>query len=177
MRWVFLLRASCVLPCLGLAGCDHGLEPVPSGVTGIAGRVTFVGTWPDEVEEVAVAVYREIPRTLADLFDLAGADTEVEIGVRQYDFFVPVGEDGVYRWIVVAWRRKGRFWDFTSLLGCYYAEGDSLPAPVPVRLGEVTRGIDMVADFGVLSGETVPGHSVCERVLPADLLAVRDQGG
>ena len=161
---------------LGSIGCDHGLDAAPSGPTGIAGRLTFVGAWPDEVEEVAVAVYQEVPQTLPDFFDLTGADTEVRLGEQSYDFFVSVEADGVYRWVVVAWREKESFWDFSSLLGCYYVAGDTLPTPVVVRRGEVTRNIDITVDFGVLKGETGSDYSVCERALPAELLAARDSG-
>lgn len=162
---------------LSAIGCDHGLEATPPGPTGISGRVTFVGIWTDEVEQVAVAVYREVPQKPADFFALIGADTEVELGGRSYDYFVPIEGDGVYQWIVVAWRRKDSFWDFSSLLGCHYLPGESLPGQVAVRRGQVTRDIDIVVDLGILQGETIPGMDICERVLPAELLAVRDQGG
>jgi len=161
---------------LAAGGCDHGLEPVPPGPTGIAGRVTFVGAWPEEVGEVAVAVYQEVPQSLEDFFKLTGADTEVLLGTEAYDYFVPVETDGIYRWVIVVWRREESFWDFSSLLGCYYAPGDSLPASVAVRRGEITRGIDIAVDFGILKGETVPGHSICERALPPELVALRGQG-
>jgi len=162
--------------CLGIAGCDHGLEATleaaASGPTGISGRVTFKGVWLEEVEEVAVAVYRDAPRQYEDFFALAGADIEVEPGAQAYDYFVPVDADGLYRWVVVAWRRKDSFWNFTSLWGCYHLPGDDLPRAVAVRRGQVTRGIDIVVDFGSLVGETVPVDSVCMRILPPELLAV-----
>jgi len=166
---LYRLIAGAVL-WLGIGGCDHGLEATPPA-TGIAGRVTFVGTWPEDVEEVAVAVYPEVPQTLADFFTLAGADTQVELGALTYDYFVSIETDGTYRWIVVVWRKKGSFWDFRSLLGCYSLPGEERPRRVDVRSGEVIRGIDIAVDFGVLRGETVSGFSVCERPLPADLLA------
>lgn len=160
---------------LGGIGCDHGLDATPPA-TGIAGRLTFVGAWPDEVGEVAVAVYQEVPRELSDFFNLIGADTEVRLGEQSYDFFVSLEADGVYRWVVVAWRKKDSFWDFSSLLGCYYVAGDTLPTPVAVRRGEITRDIDITVDFGILEDETVSDYSVCERALPAELLAARDSG-
>ncbi|MBT4496956.1 MAG: hypothetical protein HOC74_04505 [Gemmatimonadetes bacterium] len=168
--------------CIGVSlwllvvGCDHGLEATPPGPTGISGRVTFIGIWPDEVEQVAVAVYREVPQQLEDFFALTGADTEVELGAENYDYFVPIEADGVYQWVVVAWRRKDSFWDFSSLLGCHYLPGEELPGQVAVRRGQVTRDIDIVVDLGILQGEKIPGMDICERVLPAELLAVRDQG-
>ena len=156
---------------LSVGGCDHGLEATPPGPTGIAGRVTFIGAWPSEVGQVAVAVYRDFPAQIEDFFALIGTDTEVELGAAAYDYFVPVDADGIYRWVVVAWRREDGFWDFSSLLGCYYLPGDELPRSVAVGRGQVTRGIDITVDLGVLRGETIAGLSVCERAVPADLLA------
>jgi len=165
-----------VILWLSVVSCDHGLQATPPGPTGISGRVSFIGTWPNEVEQVAVAVYRETPQKLEDFFALAGADTEVGLGAANYDYFVPIEADGVYQWVVVAWRRKDSFWDFSSLLGCHYLPGEALPGQVAVSRGQVTRNIDITVDLRILQGETIPGMDVCERVLPAELLAVRDQG-
>ena len=168
-RWSRLL--SFVLPAiLCCSACDHGLEAEPEGQSGIAGRLSFTGAWPDEIGQVAVAVYQDYPRELTDFFALSGWDTGVELGVASYDFFVPIERDGVYRWVVVAWRRQDSFWDFTSLLGCYHVSGDSLPAPVVVRAGEITGGINMAVDLGVVRGEQVQDQSLCLRPLPAELL-------
>lgn len=156
--------------------CDHGLGPGPEGVTGIAGHLQFTGEWPADAEEVAVAVYEHIPRSVEELFELSGWDTGVEVGAQDYEYFVPIEREGTYRWIIVAWRRQGSFWDFRSLLGCYHAEGDTLPTPVPVLLGQVTGGIDIAVDFGGLRGEEVPGHSVCQRGLPPELVSLARGG-
>ena len=166
----FLAPALCAGLGCWTSACDHGLEAEPEGLTGIAGRVTFVGSWPEEVGQVAVAVYEDLPRTLTDLFNLRGTDTEVELNSRTYDYFVPIERDGLYQWVVVAWRKEDSFWDFTALLGCYHASGDTLPGPVSVRRGEITQGVDITVDFGVLQGETVPGHAVCMRALPVELV-------
>ncbi|MEW6750726.1 MAG: hypothetical protein AB1505_07080 [Candidatus Latescibacterota bacterium] len=172
--WGALAQA---LIAAGLLACDHGLEEVPSGRTGIAGRVVFAGEWPAGVGQVAVAVYREVPQALADFFALAGADDKVALGAAEYAYFVPLPGDAVYAWVVVAWRAEGAFWDFRSLLGCYHVSGDSLPTPVPVRRGAVTEGIDIAVDLRALRGESLPEQDLCKRALPADLLASRDQGG
>jgi hypothetical protein len=163
--WTLLLVAWC------LSGCDHGLEAEPGRETGIAGRLSFAGEWPEEVGQVAVAVYRQVPSALADFFNLRGADTGVVLGARSYDYFVPLEEEGTYEWVIVAWRKRDSFWDFRSLLGCYHAPGDSLPTPVVVRQGQVVRGIDIEVDFTVLGNESAPGLALCGRVLPAELLA------
>ena len=131
---------------------------------GIAGRLSFVGEWPANVGEVAVAVYREPPAALIDFFNINGWDTAVELGAESYNYFVPLDGEGVYQWIIVAWRAEGQVWNLTSLLGCYLT-------PVEVEPGQITPDIDIEVNFAVLDDETDPSIALCERALPADLLA------
>ena len=152
-------------------GCDRGLEVEATGQPGIAGRLYFVGEWPVNAGQVAVAVYRESPASLADFFRISGWDTAVALGVESYNYFVPLDGEGVYQWIIVAWREEGQFWDFTSLLGCYHLPGADRPSPVEVGPGEITTDIDIEINFAVLDHETELGTALCERALPAELLA------
>ena len=147
-------------------GCDRGLNAEAPVQPGIAGQLHFVGEWPAKVGEVAVAVYREPPAELADFFTINGWDTAVELGVESYNYFVPLDGEGVYQWIIVAWRAEGQVWNLTSLLGCY-------PTPVEVEPGQITPDIDIEIHFAVLDedDETDPSIALCERALPADLLA------
>lgn len=139
---------------------------------GIAGRLHFVGEWPANVGEVAVAVYREPPAALADFFNINGWDTAVELGVESYNYFVPLDGEGVYQWIIVAWRGEGQDWNLlTSLLGCYRLPGADRPTPVEVEPGQITPDIDIEVNFAVLDDENDPSIALCERALPADLLA------
>ena len=108
---------------------------------------------------------------LADFFRINGWDTEVALGVESYDYFVPLDGEGVYQWIVVAWRQEDQFWDLTSLLGCYYLPDADLPSPVEVGSGEVVSDIDIEVNFAVLDHETELSTALCERALPAELLA------
>ena len=156
-----------VLLCWNSA-CDHGLEARPPGPTGIAGLITFAGKRPDDMEQVAVAVYRETPRTLGDFWAIGGWDTGVDFMAREYSYFVPLEREGTYSWVVVAWRRKDAFWNFDSLLGCYHTAGDTLPSPVVVTQGEITRGIDISVDFEVLEDEA--SQATCLGALPPELL-------
>ena len=156
-------------------GCDHGLEAEAVGPVGIAGRVRFIGEWPEDVGQVAVAVYREPPAVLADFFNINGWDTEAPLGVGAYDYFVPLDGEGMYQWVIVAWRKEDSFWDFTSLLGCYHLPGADRPTPVVIGKGEIVANIDIEVDFTSLAGETNPGTALCERILPAELIA--DLGG
>ena len=152
-------------------GCDRGLDAEATGQAGIAGRLHFVGEWPANVGQVAVAVYREPPASLTDFFRINGWDTEVALRSESYDYFVPLDGEGVYQWIVVAWRTEGQFWDFTSLLGCYHLPEADLPSPVEVGPGEVVSDIDIEVNFAVLDHETELSTALCERVLSAELLA------
>ncbi len=150
--------------------CNHGLPSKPEGPAGISGRLTFAGEWPDELAQIAVAVYAEAPSTLDDFFTLAGSDTETPVGVATYDYLVPVQRPGLYRWIVVAWREENSFWNFNSLLGCYHVGGDTLPTPVEVERGEITEEIDIAIDFATLQEENAAGTNICRNALPAALL-------
>jgi hypothetical protein len=152
-------------------GCDRGLDVEATGQPGISGRLHFVGEWPANVGQVAVAVYREPPASLADFFQINGWDTEVALGAESYDYFVPLDGEGVYQWIIVAWREEDQFWDFTSLLGCYHLPEADRPSSVEVGPGEVATGIDIEINFAVLDHETELSTALCERVLPAELLA------
>lgn len=162
----------CWVAALGLCwGCDRGLDVEATGQTGIAGRLHFVGTWPANVGQVAVAVYRQPPASVADFFRINGWDTEVALGAESYDYFVPLDGEGVYQWIIVAWRGEGQFWDFTSLLGCYHLPEADRPSPVKVGPGEIASDIDIEVNFAVLDHETELSTALCERALPAELLA------
>jgi len=152
-------------------GCDHGLEVEGADQVGIAGRVRFVGAWPEDMEQVAVAVFREPPASLADFFNISGWDTDVALGVGAYDYFVPLDREGEYQWVIVAWRKQDKFWDFTSLLGCYHLPGADRPSTVEVGPGEIVVGVDIDADFAVLDRDKDPGTALCERLLSAELLA------
>jgi len=153
------------------AGCDRGLDAEAGGQAGIAGRVHFTGAWPVEIGQVAVAVYRDPPSSLADFFNINGWDTGVALGASVYDYYVPLDGAGEYRWIIVAWRREDSFWDFTSLLGCYHLPGAGGPTAVRVEPGAVAAGIDIEVDFAALDREAAYGTALCERVLPAELFA------
>ena len=155
---------------LTLISCDHGLEAEPEGRTGLAGTLRFEGIWPADVGQVAVAAYLEFPEVAADLIRVAGWDTDVEIGSQSYEFEIELDREGTYRWIVVAWHPTDEFWDFSSLLGCYAAPGDSLPRSVTVIRGEVTADVDIAVDLGVLERPQPLDEWACTRVLPDEIL-------
>ena len=175
LRSQALATAAAIAALLLAPGCDRGLEAEPP-LTGIAGTVTFLGEWTEEIGEVAVAVYRDLPEEPVDLFGLSGADQDIPLGSRRYDYFVPLEREGMYRWIIVAWRRPDAFWDFTSLLGCYHVEGDSLPGAVEVSAGRVTSGIDLSVDLGLVGAPPALGSTPCTAALPESLIAALQAG-
>ena len=171
-----LLAAGAAIAALfAVSACDRGLEAEPP-LTGISGTVTFRGEWTEDIGAVAVAVYRDLPEETADLLGLSGTDQNVPLGSRSYEYFVPLEREGVYSWIIVAWQRTGAFWDFTSLLGCYHAEGDSLPGAVEVSPGRVTSGIDLTVDLGLVADPPELGSTVCSAVLPRTLIEAVQEG-
>ncbi len=175
LRSRVLAVGAAIAAFLAASACDRGLEAEPP-LTGISGTVTFQGEWTEDIGQVAVAVYRDLPEEATDLFGLSGADQDVLLGSRSYDYFVPLENEGVYRWIIVAWRRPDAFWDFTSLLGCYHVEGDSLPGAVEVSPGRVTTGIDLTVDLGLVADPPEVGSTLCTAVLPEALIEAA-QGG
>ena len=149
-------------------GCDHGLDPVPAGPTGITGQITFEGDWPAEVAEVAVAVYAEQPRTVSDFGSLAGWDTDVPLGASSYQYAIELQGEGDYGWIVVVWRPPDQLWNFTSLLDCYQSRG-SVSAVSVVR-GETTEAVNIVVDFDVIASPIPLSEWACTRDLPAEII-------
>jgi len=147
-------------------GVGHGLGPGPPDAMGIKGTITFVGKWPEETADVAVAVYKKRPQKLADFFAIAAWDTAVTLGVARYEYFVRIEDPGDYEWVVIAWQKKGGFWNVNSLLGCYHVGQADLPTPVVVEPGRAAKGIDIVADFGLLSGEDSSVRRTCMGFLP-----------
>lgn len=164
-----LVRGCFLVVVLCVSSCDRGLE-ADAEEMGIAGTVFFEGDWPEGVEEVAVAVYRDLPQEPSDLLGLSGADQGVVLNSKSYDYFIPLDRGGVYRWIIVAWRRPDAFWDFTSLLGCYQTEGDLHPGAVEVAFGEVVDGVDFIVDLNFITSPPDLRSNTCTSVLPQEIL-------
>src|SRR5207253_6311742 len=59
-----------IIPLVGVAACNEGLQPTPlcpERFVGICGRVTFQGTEPDSTEGVLVVAYPRFPQSRNDL--------------------------------------------------------------------------------------------------------------
>ena len=161
-RWTGLTVS---LGLLILAACyhGHGLEPVDDNEagSGITGRVTFVGEWPDSTREVRVAALRHYPTGITDSLallnfmmdafltgDMVFGDTLPRF-VDQADYQLDL-QPGDYAWVVAAW-----FPDIDGYLagvkelGAY--TGTTLetdpPQTVTVKSGRTTAAVDIRADF------------------------------
>ena len=90
----------------------HGLSPTGSSAlsSGISGRITFTGTWPDSTREVRVAVLRSYPQGMTQpdslvafvIMNLASASDTIPRNTRSYDYQLAL-EPGIYAWVLVAW--------------------------------------------------------------------------
>lgn len=144
----------------------HGLSPTAQGsdISGIIGRITFTGTWPDSTKEVRIAVLKRYPRGMTDpdsilsfvITNLAAFSDTIPRYIDQYDYQLTLEPD-LYAWILVVW-----FPDIPVYLlgvrelGAYYKDQiqTELPTPVNVIPGLMTEGIDIIADFANLNRET-----------------------
>jgi hypothetical protein len=160
--------ASVLLACSCNVGT--GLDAGPPDGTGIKGTLIFHDEWPGETADVAVAVYRTLPQDVADFFTIAGWDTTVTLGSARYEYHIPMeiseNESQTYEWIVVAWRPKDGFWNFSSLLGCYHVGNDTMPTPVEVISGQTSKNIDIHAYFDLVRGADLPDREICTGFLP-----------
>jgi len=146
---VWLLPLTLVL----LGGCrlDHGLHPV--AISGISGRITFVGEWPPNTDWVRVAVYATYPPP--SYLAIAGYSDPIPPGVSSYEYELPL-KPGRYEWVLVAWKPRESL--NIKDIGTYYSHPDSTSKPgvVEVKPGRLTPHIDIVADFSRIEGHYAP---------------------
>lgn len=141
--------AACLLALLAVhCEVDHGIGPLEGG---ISGTITFVGSWPESVEEVVIVASQVYPpASLADLI----VSEPLPLGVAAHPFHLPL-PPGTYRLIGVAWRAAGEPWDLNSLVATYSPDGLGLPGQVVLE-SEASRvsGIDITVDFrtGAITG-------------------------
>jgi hypothetical protein len=140
----------------------HGLSPTATELgSGIRGRITFVGTWPDSTKEVMIIVSKKYPKGITSrdsmlafvaenllLKNIILADT-IPNFIKDYDYRIPL-EPGKYEWILVAW-----FPDIPEYImgvkeiGAYYENPgrQTLPSTFEVLTGVFIEGFNIVADF------------------------------
>lgn len=164
MRQTILLSLACLILHLSCYK-GHGLSPTAEegNASGIQGRITFVGTWPDSTKEVRVAVLKRYPQGMTDadsilsfvIENLAAYSDTIPRYVDAYDYTFNLEPD-VYAWVLVVWFPDIPLYFFgVKELGAYYQnpEQTDLPTPVNVVRGIITPGIDITADFANLDRE------------------------
>ena len=134
----------------------HGLNPSAESVTdsGISGRITFTGAWPDSTKEVRIAVLEVYPKGIENpdelfsfvLLHLVTFSDTIPRFVDHYDYKLTL-ESGEYGWILVAWFPEiENHLLGVKELGAYY-ETQEEPSPVTVVRNYMTKDIDMEAAF------------------------------
>lgn len=152
-------KLKCIILCIAwglffIIACydGHGLSP-PGDVSGIEGRITFIGDWPDSTKEVRLAVLKKYPLGMNDkdsllvfvISNLAALGDPIPMGVDHFDYQLPL-EAADFDWVLVVWLPDDIFG--IKELGAYYANPDqSIPTPISVPEGVMLEGIDIVADF------------------------------
>jgi hypothetical protein len=99
-----------------------------SVTSGIQGTVSFIGSWPDDVEEVRLITAKVFPPSLDEL--IIGEEIAPDVANHKYTFYL---EPDIYKVVGVVWRAQGTEWDLMSICGAYFAGEDSL-APSEVRI-------------------------------------------
>lgn len=147
-------RFTLVLMLLLTAACtDHGLEPIHEG---ISGRITYLGAWPDSTEWVRLAIFKKLPATVFDIPinpPLFSDTLPRFVNSYDYEMTLPAGQ---YEWVVLAWKpvKRNAANDFSGLdtLGMYAQPGTQrVPVSIAVPSQRMLTGIDIVADFAILS--------------------------
>ncbi len=134
----------------------HGLSPSAESVSdsGISGRITFTGAWPDSTKEVRIAVLEEYPKGIENpdevfsfvLAHLVTFSDTIPRYIDHYDYRLML-EPGEYGWILVAWFPEiENHLLGVKELGAYY-ETQEEPSPVTVVRNYITENIDMEAAF------------------------------
>jgi len=152
-----------ILLLLLMVSCYHGngLSP-PGNISGIEGKIFFVGEWPGNTKEAWVVVLKEYPKGITDEAELFQFvlnnfvdSTAIPLHVDQYDYQIAL-DPGIYGWILVVWFPDIEIWFLgVKELGAYYMnpEFQIVPTTVQVEEGVMIGGIDIVADFANINRE------------------------
>jgi hypothetical protein len=124
------------------AGPDFVLQIGPKN-SGIAGKVTFKGDWPETAEEVRIITAKTFPPEMDEL--IIGAS--IPVNTDRYDYLFKL-DPATYRIVGIVWRPQDRDWDLLSICGFYFSGGDSL-APGAVVIPDaqtVVNNIDITVN-------------------------------
>lgn len=136
-----------VASALAIPSCslDHGLGPT---VQGIRGTVHFVGTWPDSILEVRVAVFEDYP--VESFLDLSGFSDPLPLlsDSAAYEVELPPGD---YHFVAAVCRATPE-WKADCILGFYsWKESPGLPRSVNVPAGTFVSYIHVVVRFSAVA--------------------------
>ena len=163
MIYKILFASIILIIAFSLSSCDKGIAPgePPSGPAGFAGKVTFVGEWPEGITRTHLVVFKNSIQSSSDFFPPNLTFIVDSIPYRSTEFtynsidnnFVPIfkiGEDN-YSYVVVAQSkapeisldRKDWF-----VVGVYCINGDQTkPKTLTIYPGEITPDVNIVVDF------------------------------
>ncbi len=162
-RLLFLLAGLAGLSC-----SDHGLSPAASEpVSGLSGRITFTGAWPDSTKDVVLVVSKKYPEGITDRDGLIAfvlqnflsggiqlCDT-IPANADTYDYHIRL-QPGVYEWVFVIWFPDTPDYLYgVKELGAYYRNPDlqTRPSAVEIIDGVTYDRINISADFANVGRE------------------------
>ncbi len=153
--WVLILM-------MLVSSCEyqHGLHPVQ--VTGISGKITFIGEWPAETDWVRLVSFSQkpTPNNFAEFIAyLKGLSDPLPMQVSSYDYVMQL-EPGNYDWIIVAWKAKELPITSIKILGEFSnTDSSGTPTPVTVMANRLLTNIDIIADFNKISSTALAADS------------------
>jgi len=162
---ILLLLLSAIL----YIGCNGGIDPnpvsppLPKG-TGLAGKVSFKGTWDPNVKRTHLVAFKNPIQSQADFFppNLAFISDTIPWGSNAYTYnsvensYVSelIVSPGEYKYVAVAQQyteELSLFREDWIVVGVYYTANDTTkPGSIVIQNGIMTSGVDVVVDFSEL---------------------------
>ena len=144
-----------LISVIGFFSCNiqHGLHPVP--LTGISGKITYIGDWPQEIDMLRLVCFEQKPDP-NNIFDLvlklmeAKISDELPQNVNSYRFKVEL-DPGTYNWIIVILSTKNH--PFTVLGEYTGTDTSSTSVPVTIKKEKLLLDINISADFTKLNSQ------------------------
>lgn len=152
-----------ILIIISLVACDQGIDSKPVSVpTGFRGKVTFIGTWPTDIQRTHIVAFKNPLLSEGDfnVFNLKYVSSEIPNGSQIYSYssldssVVPeVGflKPGVYSYVAVAQSKTVELSLARSdwfVAGLYYSQGDSThPGKIIITEGIILENINIACDF------------------------------
>jgi len=142
-----------LISVFGSFSCDiqHGLRPVP--LTGISGKITYIGDWPNGIDMLRLVCFEQKPdpNNIVDLvlkLMEAKISDELPQNVNSYRFEVEL-DPGMYNWIIVILSAKNH--PFTVLGEYTGSDTSSTSVPVTIKKEKLLLDINISADFTKLN--------------------------